>query len=85
MRSFMSHTVSKHGIRGLFVGLPAAVVGIMPYMGLNFALYDAAKHFVPVKDNLSAAGTVFLNGACGALAGGLSKFAVFPLVTFCIF
>ena len=80
MQSFMSHTIAKHGVRGLFTGLPAALVGIMPYMGLNFALYDAAKRLLPSDSKLSTSENVMFNGACGALAGGLSKFAVFPLV-----
>jgi hypothetical protein len=37
VQSFMKHTVSKHGIRGLFVGLPAAVVGIVSLF-LNLCL-----------------------------------------------
>jgi solute carrier family 25 thiamine pyrophosphate transporter 19 len=81
MTSFMGHTVSKHGVSGLFTGLPVALVGIMPYMGLNFALYESAKRILPEKKQLSASANVAFNGACGAFAGGLSKFAVFPLDT----
>lgn len=38
VQSFLKHTVSKHGIRGLFVGLPAAVVGIVSVFSFSVDL-----------------------------------------------
>lgn len=43
MRSFLSHTLSTKGVSGLYAGLPAALIGITPYMGLNFAFYESTK------------------------------------------
>ncbi len=56
----------------------------MPYMGLNFAIYDATKSLLPsdAQQANTTATIVFLNGACGAVSGGLSKLIVFPLVLF---
>lgn len=35
------HTMyAKNGVRGFFVGCVPAVIQIIPYMGINFALYD---------------------------------------------
>ena len=102
MNAFVTKTVHNHGISGLYTGLPAALVGIMPYMGLNFALYETVKRInVQPKwksiDGIEASSSsssssssqlarkevmnVMYNGACGALAGGLSKFVVFPFDT----
>jgi len=61
-------------IRTLFAGSMPATVGIIPYMGLNFALYDyliKRGNKVKVKDA----------GAAGAIAGGTSKLIVYPFDT----
>ena len=98
INAFVTKTISNHGMSGLYSGLPAALVGIMPYMGLNFALYESVKKITSqpkwksidggVKSESSSTRlaakemvNVIYNGACGALAGGLSKFMVFPLDT----
>ena len=98
MNAFVTKTISNHGISGLYTGLPAALVGIMPYMGLNFALYETVKKIskqpkwksIDGGANPESSSTrlarkeminVIYNGACGAVAGGLSKFMVFPLDT----
>jgi len=43
MGSFISHTYQAKGVPGFYAGLTPAVVGITPYMGLNFALYESFK------------------------------------------
>eukprot|EP01035_Chromulina_nebulosa_P017222 gene17222-22745_t len=89
MYSFIGHTLKTQGIGGFFAGITPAVIGIAPYMGLNFALYEAftiltsyPKEILDdnskLKQTLSA---VFNHGLCGALAGGTSKFIVYPLDT----
>ena len=95
MHSFISHTFSTKGIRGFYAGLSPALVGIAPYMGLNFAIYETVKTFSesPIftfnrqrtaQDDRSygriLAG-LFRKGACGAVAGGASKFIMYPLDT----
>lgn len=67
------------------------MVGIGPYMGFNFAIYDGLKRLtnehsshISLKDKQSALGqvlNVMKNGLCGALAGGTSKLLVYPLDT----
>eukprot|EP00560_Eucampia_antarctica_P003809 CAMPEP_0197834914 /NCGR_PEP_ID=MMETSP1437-20131217/24119_1 /TAXON_ID=49252 ORGANISM="Eucampia antarctica, Strain CCMP1452" /NCGR_SAMPLE_ID=MMETSP1437 /ASSEMBLY_ACC=CAM_ASM_001096 /LENGTH=272 /DNA_ID=CAMNT_0043439963 /DNA_START=25 /DNA_END=840 /DNA_ORIENTATION=- len=37
---FGKQTFQKNGIRGFFVGSGPAILQIIPYMGINFALYD---------------------------------------------
>ena len=61
-------------LRTLFAGSGPAVLGIIPYMGLNFALYDyLVKRGEKVK--------VMHAGAAGAISGGTSKLIVYPLDT----
>lgn len=87
---------------GFYAGLSPALVGITPYMGLNFALYESVKSFsessffqlnskyqnsitdiggkneIPKVEGTLA--SVLRKGLCGAVAGGTSKFIVYPLV-----
>mmetsp|Transcript_27838 Transcript_27838/g.26668 ORF Transcript_27838/g.26668 Transcript_27838/m.26668 type:complete len:369 (+) Transcript_27838:132-1238(+) len=104
MKSFISHTYKTKGPQGFYAGLSPALVGITPYMGLNFALYESAKTFsesLLLKYNnkinsndgknlpfgsssgtgAGALGNFVRKGLCGAVAGGTSKFLVYPLDT----
>ena len=77
-------------------------MGITPYMGLNFAIYESAKSFSessffnlnlknerlnsdPGSDSggkkEGTLAAVLRKGLCGAVAGGTSKFIVYPLVS----
>ena len=72
--------------------MTAAVVGITPQMGLNFALYETFKSLTATlgstvdsadssktqKDSLAFA--TLKKGFCGGAAGGISKLVVYPLV-----
>lgn len=77
----------------MYAGVIPAVVGITPYMGLNFAIYESLKATVerPLREFISqrngaggvvgVIGNVFSNFFCGAVAGGTSKLIVYPLVS----
>jgi hypothetical protein len=88
---------------GFYAGLTPAVIGITPYMGFNFLLYDVFKKLlkpyaaggekskaVVTTRELSASSSSNLqkvietlkNGACGGVAGGISKVIVYPLVSY---
>jgi solute carrier family 25 thiamine pyrophosphate transporter 19 len=58
----------------LFAGSGPAVLGIVPYMGLNFALYD---YLVRKGDRVNVRDA----GTAGAISGGVSKLVVYPLDT----
>lgn len=107
--SFVTHTLKTKGIPGFYAGLTPAVVGITPYMGLNFAIYETMKiltmktktlvpplssssSFLPSLPFISKLHQKYSNEidkvqeisqkfVCGAVAGGLSKFIVYPLDT----
>lgn len=74
IQSFFSLAASK-GMKTLFAGSGPAVLGIIPYMGLNFALYDYLLR------NRHQRGGVGESGVAGAIAGGTSKLMVYPLDT----
>jgi solute carrier family 25 (adenine nucleotide translocator) protein 4/5/6/31 len=42
----MKKIVKTDGIRGLYRGFAASVVGIFFYRGLYFGLYDSGKYFL---------------------------------------
>eukprot|EP01038_Epipyxis_sp_PR26KG_P005925 gene5925-8172_t len=95
MQSFLSQTLQTKGIQGFYAGLTPAVIGIAPYMGLNFALYETFKTLstIPLlkSDNIQSSNvnstetkqplSLLSKGLCGGLAGGTSKFIVYPLDT----
>eukprot|EP01035_Chromulina_nebulosa_P023089 gene23089-29915_t len=101
MYSFLHSTLSTKGPTGLFAGVGPAVIGVGPYMGLNFALFETFKFLVDaVTANVyihmwdfnnrnskrdgsekMALPSVVRNGLSGGLAGGVSKFVVYPLDT----
>ena len=64
----------RQGIRGFYAGAGPAAVQIIPYMGINFALYD---YFTRTFDSKSVGGA----GLAGTIAGGTSKFLVYPMDT----
>lgn len=105
----------QHVYKGFYAGLTPALVGITPYMGLNFAMYEMMKSLIAISSTstsiqrTSSSHSPSLNSEesqpyasvstlklsefqtyvkqwgqkllCGGLAGGLSKFAVYPLDT----
>ncbi|KAK1946472.1 Mitochondrial thiamine diphosphate carrier 1 [Phytophthora citrophthora] len=90
MRSLMVHTWETQGVRGFYSGLGGAIFQIVPYMGLSFGIYSTlngmsekyrntqkegdAGAWMPLATALSYVGS-------GAVAGLVSKLAVYPLDT----
>ena len=79
---------------GFFHGLPASVVGIVPFMGLNFTIYEFLKakgqsYYQSQQFSSSAQPGVLSTNAClmlvsgmaGGMAGGVSKLTVYPFDT----
>jgi solute carrier family 25 (mitochondrial thiamine pyrophosphate transporter), member 19 len=72
MTGFSVQLYRQKGIRGFYVGAGPAVVQIIPYMGISFALYDRlTRNEKSVK----------LSGFAGSISGFLSKLIVYPLDT----
>lgn len=54
------------GIRALYRGLIPTAIGVAPYVGLNFATYEALRGIITPPGKNTAGRKL----TCGALAGG---------------
>jgi len=62
------------GVRGLYRGLVATAVGVAPYVGINFAAYEALRGIITPPGQSSTPRKLM----CGALAGSISQTLTFP-------
>ncbi|EGO00245.1 hypothetical protein SERLA73DRAFT_180723 [Serpula lacrymans var. lacrymans S7.3] len=62
------------GIRGLYRGLVPTAMGVAPYVGINFAAYEALRGVITPPGKSSIARKL----ACGALAGSVSQTLTYP-------
>ncbi|KAF8736998.1 hypothetical protein AX14_013633 [Amanita brunnescens Koide BX004] len=62
------------GIRALYRGLVTTAVGVAPYVGLNFASYEALRGIITPPGKTSIPRKL----ACGALAGSISQTVTYP-------
>jgi hypothetical protein len=69
---FTRHLYQSKGIRGFYAGAFPAVIQIIPYMGMNFAIYD----FLTSKER-----SVGLSAYAGSISGAISKIIVYPMDT----
>ncbi|KFK30686.1 hypothetical protein AALP_AA6G014800 [Arabis alpina] len=73
----------QEGPRALYRGWVPSVIGVVPYVGLNFAVYESLKDWL-IKDNPfglaenSELGIV-TRLSCGAVAGTLGQTVAYPL------
>lgn len=87
MRSLIMHVWTTQRLRGFYSGLGATVVQIAPYVGLSFGVYStlnemSVKHRQIGEEGIWKPMTTALSyGGNGALAGIVSKLAVYPLDT----
>mmetsp|Transcript_6058 Transcript_6058/g.14677 ORF Transcript_6058/g.14677 Transcript_6058/m.14677 type:complete len:384 (-) Transcript_6058:430-1581(-) len=68
----------QRGLRGFYAGCAPAVVQIVPYMGLNFAIYD---FLITQGDDYRSSKSVGLSGYAGSISGAVSKIIVYPMDT----
>jgi len=70
---------SSFALKRLYSGCVPAVMGIIPYMGLNFALYDHLTRSTAEggTGGIGAMGA----GTAGMISGGASKIITYPLDT----
>ncbi|CBI20644.3 hypothetical protein VitviT2T_004427 [Vitis vinifera] len=63
------------GVRALYRGVGPTLIGILPYAGLKFYIYEKLKRHVPEEHQKSIA----MRLSCGALAGLLGQTFTYPL------
>jgi len=64
------------GFLALYNGFGVSVIGIIPYRGVYFGLYDSLRELNPFKDDYGAAGIAskFLVAQCTAIAAGYASY-----------
>ncbi|KAJ6943611.1 mitochondrial adenine nucleotide transporter ADNT1-like [Populus alba x Populus x berolinensis] len=79
----LSTILKEEGPRALYKGWLPSVIGVIPYVGLNFAVYESLKDwllktkpFGLVEDNELGVATRL---ACGAAAGTFGQTVAYPL------
>ena len=78
LQEFAKLMYQQKGVQGFFAGSAPALLQIVPYMGLNFALHDL---FVGWRKTHSSGNDSMASGVAGMGAGVISKFLVYPLDT----
>lgn len=68
--------VEEGGVRALYRGLPATAFGVAPYVGINFASYEALRGIITPPGTKPTALRKLL---CGALAGSISQTLTYPM------
>ncbi|KAL2899595.1 Mitochondrial carrier protein CoAc1 [Bienertia sinuspersici] len=66
---------NQGGVRSLYRGVGPTLVGILPYAGLKFYIYEELKRRVPEEHKKS----IVLRLSCGALAGLFGQTFTYPL------
>ena len=80
LSEFSQQLYHQKGINGFFAGSTPALLQIVPYMGLNFALHDVFVSWSESSSPSGSSGSV-VSGVAGMGAGVISKFLVYPLDT----
>lgn len=63
------------GVRGLYRGVGPTLIGILPYAGLKFYVYEKLKDSVPEEHRKS----ILMRLSCGAIAGLFGQTLTYPL------
>jgi solute carrier family 25 (adenine nucleotide translocator) protein 4/5/6/31 len=77
----LKKTVASSGVGGLYNGIGVSIVGIIPYRGVYFGLFDTLSGLNPYQkdtSNLLRAGSKF---ACAQTSAILAGYASYPLDT----
>ncbi|KAK4422216.1 Mitochondrial carrier protein CoAc1 [Sesamum alatum] len=75
IRNVMERVYSEGGVRALYRGIGPTLIGILPYAGLKFYVYEELKSHVPEEHQKS----ILMRLSCGALAGLFGQTLTYPL------
>lgn len=75
IKDVFKEVYKEGGVRALYRGVGPTLVGILPYAGLKFYIYEELKTRVPEDYRKS----VMLRLSCGALAGLFGQTLTYPL------
>mmetsp|Transcript_4802 Transcript_4802/g.6707 ORF Transcript_4802/g.6707 Transcript_4802/m.6707 type:complete len:401 (+) Transcript_4802:59-1261(+) len=77
MMHAMQSTARNEGILALYTGLWPSILGVVPYVGFDFAVYDTLKRMLPKQPDGTLSQWQTL--ACGAIAGTVGQTVAYPL------
>eukprot|EP00177_Eucheuma_denticulatum_P005566 GFKZ01010114.1.p1 GENE.GFKZ01010114.1~~GFKZ01010114.1.p1 ORF type:complete len:1193 (-),score=162.98 GFKZ01010114.1:275-3853(-) len=77
----ISEAIRKEGVGSVYRGLVPTLLGVFPYVGISFAMYETLRPILPRKNDGSGLPTTGSSIACGAIAAATGQFAAFPLDT----
>uniref|UniRef100_A0A804Q5Q6 Mitochondrial adenine nucleotide transporter ADNT1 n=1 Tax=Zea mays TaxID=4577 RepID=A0A804Q5Q6_MAIZE len=73
----------EEGFRALYKGWLPSVIGVVPYVGLNFAVYESLKDWLLQTNSFGLANDnelhVVTRLGCGAVAGTIGQTVAYPL------
>ncbi|XP_073143538.1 mitochondrial adenine nucleotide transporter ADNT1-like [Henckelia pumila] len=80
----LSTVLREEGFRALYKGWLPSVIGVVPYVGLNFAVYESLKDWLVKSKAFGLVGEddelgVATRLACGAAAGTVGQTVAYPL------
>ncbi|MBA0583207.1 hypothetical protein Gorai_014076 [Gossypium raimondii] len=79
----LSTVLRQEGPRALYKGWLPSVIGVIPYVGLNFAVYESLKDWLIKNKQFGFAEdselSVTTRLACGAAAGTVGQTVAYPL------
>ncbi|KAG5084507.1 hypothetical protein JHK84_054545 [Glycine max] len=79
----LSTVLREEGPRALYKGWLPSVIGVIPYVGLNFAVYESLKDWLVKSNPLGLVQdselSVTTRLACGAAAGTIGQTVAYPL------
>lgn len=75
IRDVINSVYKEGGPRALYRGIGPTLVGILPYAGLKFYVYEKLKSHVPEEHQKS----IVMRLSCGALAGLFGQTFTYPL------
>lgn len=68
--------VRQEGVVALFKGISATLMGVAPYVGLNFMCYESLKSFI--KKNVQPDPSTVQLLSCGGAAGAIAQTVTYP-------
>ncbi|KAL3532897.1 hypothetical protein ACH5RR_006418 [Cinchona calisaya] len=72
IRNVIQSVYTEGGVRALYRGVGPTLIGILPYAGLKFYIYEELKRHVPEEHQTS----IMMRLSCGALAVAVRKLSV---------
>ena len=73
----MRKIAKAEGISAFYKGVRPTLVGIGPYVGINFLVYETLKEHAPVEEGARGPSAIWL-AACGGVAGVSGQTASYP-------